>query len=285
MMSDIAKKTLPPGSWPGSKGGRAVEEGSEASRDARSAPRSAAAPSFAKGEGGKGSTAGGDHSEEEQSHGNYTHEREKPLEEIQEQEESADGGLKKVEPQPMSNGFADDAQSEPKQSEDAQEIQGLDGDRGSKSSLSEQAKQAFERASENQPTDEARDQFLETTASQPVEPEGVEDQTVLPQDSVTSKGGPISEQPKTLDQERKQKPRMRQSLRSPMRPPSRALRSPKVRASKLPPPMTSRPLSRRVRRLRPPPKSHRSKISRYSRMLVLRRLVTSWTTRIVQWGM
>ena len=205
-MSDTAKKPQSPVSVPGSKGGRATEDKSEASRAASSAPRSVAAPSFKNDEGGKDSATGHEHEEPEEEDGNYTHEQDNALTDIQEEgghaEGEADDKLDVVDPEPMSNGVPEEAEDEAEQApsdlhkdaEDAEDQLPEEEEAGSKTSLTDRAKHAFDLASENQPTDEARDEFLATATSMsskksqpPPEVEGVGDETVVPQDSITSK--------------------------------------------------------------------------------------------------
>ena len=212
MMSDTAKKPQSPVSVPGSKGGRATEDRSEASRAAGSAPRSVAAPSFTNDEGGKGSATGNEHQEPEEAEGNYTHEQDSALTDIQEEggraeegvEEEGDDKLHVVDPEPISNGVpeeeADEAEQAPSdlQKDAEDQVPEQEEEAGSKTSLTERAKHAFDLASENQPTDEARDEFLATATSlsskksqPPPEAEGVGDETVVPQDSITSKDLPV----------------------------------------------------------------------------------------------
>jgi len=172
-MSDIAKKTLPPGSWPGAKGGAKTAESAQSEA---AAPRSTATPEMPKegSEGSEGATPG------DVSPGHYTHQKENPLENIEEEEPikmtegSEQGqdveGMKEVEPNPVQDdetpgtGVTGDEESqvatEEKTPTEAQET-------ASKTSLTEEHKQAFDQASENQPTSEARDEFINTAQSGP----------------------------------------------------------------------------------------------------------------------
>jgi len=169
-MSDIAKKTLPPGSWPGAKGGSKTAESAQSEA---AAPRSTATPDMPK-EGSEGATSG------DVSPSHYTHQKENPLENIQEEEPikmtegSQQGkdveGMKEVEPTPVQDdetsgtGIAGDDESqaatEEKTPTEAQ-------DTASKTSLTEEHKEAFDQASENQPTSEARDEYINTAQSGP----------------------------------------------------------------------------------------------------------------------
>jgi len=158
-MSGIAKKTLPPGSWPGAKGGSKTAESAQS--DANAAPRSAATPDMHK-EGSEGQS-------DDASPSHYTHQKENPLEDIQEEDqpikmtekgqEQAANGMKEVEPKPE----VDEESQAPSEERTTTETEGQDA--SSKTSLTEHAKKVFDQASENQPTDQARDDFLKEARS------------------------------------------------------------------------------------------------------------------------
>jgi hypothetical protein len=167
-MSDIAKKTLPPGSWPGSKGGAKTAE-SQQSNDA-AAPRSAATPNLPK-------DAAASEVSDDAPPSHYTHQKENPLEDIQENDEDGirmtdkdttteqQEGLDEVEPKPIGaevNGYADE-ESQAATEENQTETQADEA--SSKTSLTQQAKEAFDKASENQETTEARESFLNAARS------------------------------------------------------------------------------------------------------------------------
>lgn len=173
-MSDIAKKTLPPGSWPGHKGGAKTAESTTS--DA-AAPRSAASPPPAK----ELSEAPSD----DASPSHYTHQKENPLEDIEEEDgpikmtdtdasqkgQDVNGELEEVTPQPEQevNGVEQEEEEEGEQSqattEQKEEGTEVQDEASSKTSLTEQAKEAFDKASENQPTSEARESFLKAAES------------------------------------------------------------------------------------------------------------------------
>jgi hypothetical protein len=218
-MSDTAKKPQSPTSVHGSNGGRATEERSEVSKAAESAPRS-----VVTNDGGKSTAEEHEHDEADDAQGNYTHEKESGLTDIQEEgdraENQGEDQLHVVDPEAMedvgdeaSTGLQKDTEDTP--SELQKDTEGAPSDlqkdaeaeipeqeesksktSGAKTSLTESAKHAFDLASENQPTDKARDDFLQNATSQaskksPPEAEGVEDETVLPKDSITSKDLPL----------------------------------------------------------------------------------------------
>lgn len=159
-MSDIAKKTLPPGSWPGAKGGSKTDKTAESAQSDAAAPRSAATAEIPK----EGSEA----QSEDMSPSHYTHQKENPLEDIQEEDQP----IKMTEEKSQKEG--DDMKEVEPKAEADDESQAATEDRttntegqdaSSKTSLTEQAKKAFDQASENQPTDQARNDFLETARS------------------------------------------------------------------------------------------------------------------------
>lgn len=253
-MSDIQKKTLPPGSWPGSKSAGGTKTADTASDVGGAVPRSAASPPpISKHTDEGGSEIADDGATSTSASQNYTHQKEKDqqLDDIAEEagsraEESAKDGseikmrddeqdepraqtkepldhddhhdesqpqsdLKDVEPEPLQEKeeekeSVDDkthtpqtapteeipASEQPKDtapsqeeavSQTGQEQQTEQADdeaateTGSKTSqLTEQAKKAFDLASQNQPTDQAREEFLQSAkddASAPSEITGV----------------------------------------------------------------------------------------------------------------
>ncbi|KAK4191943.1 hypothetical protein QBC35DRAFT_485160 [Podospora australis] len=204
-MSDIAKKTLPPGSWPGgSKGATNQTADSTASAKSRpdNEPRSAPSPPadiFSRGgdsekqdldvpdEHGTTTTASDNFSdsgeyihhdqakpddnkepeEDKEKGSDVKYDKAEGEEQIQLQDndksEASEKSLKEVEPEPVSEKAtpkASEAGEDVK--EDAEGKKGTDTPAsGASSKLTEEAKKAFDQASENQPTDEARESFLE----------------------------------------------------------------------------------------------------------------------------
>lgn len=170
-MSDIAKKTLPPGSRPGGKSGN--KKPSTAADDAKStAPRSVADSKAAESHANEDvqSDEGGD---------NYTHQSKagdtaadtnlddiqeesttkssKPDaeddEEIKMQDNTSEAPSKPTE-------AAEESASQPETGDDDATSDGGAAASSKTSLLTEQAKRAFDRASEGQSTDEAREEFL-----------------------------------------------------------------------------------------------------------------------------
>lgn len=193
-MSDVAKKTLPPGSWPGSKGGPKTAETAPSEKDA--APRSVATPTLPK----DGQSDAGTSDDFEASH--YTHQKEN-LENIDEEDDDQQKSIKmtdeessKVDGEERDEAVHEDLQSEQHiqdkdQPIDANEVQqDVEGTEegaeqavdesqagteeveqatgkteqttSDKSQLTEQAKKAFDLASENQATSEAREAYLKS---------------------------------------------------------------------------------------------------------------------------
>ncbi|KAK1759256.1 hypothetical protein QBC47DRAFT_398071 [Echria macrotheca] len=204
-MSDLAKKTLPPGSWPGAKGGAKTAESqqskqSQSNNDA-AAPRSAATPSNLPTKEAASTQGGADDAgSEDNAPSHYTHQKEN-LENISEEgsaikmqdseklQQPDDDRLEEVEPEPVEekhtemNGFhTEDGQSQAETAETAgqeqQEEQSEEGTSSKKTDLTEEAKQAFDQASENQPTSEARESFLQTARSGALPDRSVKPETV-----------------------------------------------------------------------------------------------------------
>ena len=177
-MSDIQKKTLPPGSWPGSKGGAKT---AETTSDA-GVPRSA--PSIPK------ETASDIPDDDASaSQGEYTHQKEPEaaLDDITEEEGSAapikmqdedaseePESLKDVEPEAIqedvksAGGDDKTPQSQTEEQQSQKELgeeevpEAAPPSEAASSALTESAKKAFDAASENQPTSEARESFLQS---------------------------------------------------------------------------------------------------------------------------
>ncbi|KAK0621622.1 hypothetical protein B0T17DRAFT_591473 [Bombardia bombarda] len=184
-MSDIAKKTLPPGARAGKKGGSTIAETAESASEA-AAPRSVASlpPLSAKDEGDEDVSASPSH---------YTYKEGKSLQNIDEEEDApikmtdddhnSQESLVNVESNPAedesenefktisskkgSGDTAPEASEAPKTAEEGVEEASSaeaphETDTSSKTSLTEEAKREFDEQSENQPTSEARDSFLKS---------------------------------------------------------------------------------------------------------------------------
>ncbi|KAK4173116.1 hypothetical protein QBC36DRAFT_293718 [Triangularia setosa] len=197
-MSDIAKKTLPSRKGKNKQPAQQQEVSTPQGEEKKNVPRSAPSPPAfdpqkeqnknreEEEENDEVVTTSGDFDNSERESGGYTH-LEKPEEEGQEQEiqlEDKDKGneeeLEEVEPKSISEKAETEAGEELKteaeekvggekseekpESDKATEEEAPAADKVSEASsgLTEQAKKAFDQASENQPTDEAREEFLKT---------------------------------------------------------------------------------------------------------------------------
>jgi len=162
-MSDIAKKTLPPGSRPGKAAAPTDKTTEKADSTApRSVSKAAPSESHAQTE---------DAQSDDLSPGHYTHtkdggETENPLEDIPEEKASTqrdgDEGIQMKDnttSQSKSNAGADESASQAETADDRTEDASNAPASSKTSMLTEQAKRAFDQASENQPTDEAREEF------------------------------------------------------------------------------------------------------------------------------
>jgi hypothetical protein len=218
-MSNVAhKNSSPPGSWPCNKG----ESGGESAPDqALATPRSPpAVPEY------QGFPAGGSSVDESQQSGDYTHQD--PNAERQEETTGKDQGEEEQQPIEMEGntgavpeGEEEEEQSiktkdvEPKPEEETGEkgpeeedtektvkggkapgVEQQSEEQGAKSektaenaSLTEKAKQAFDQASQNQPTTEARDSFLQAARGSLKTPKDVEESaSPLPQEEEEKEG-------------------------------------------------------------------------------------------------
>ncbi|KAM7222700.1 Protein of unknown function (DUF3659) domain containing protein [Rhypophila decipiens] len=271
-MSDIQKKTLPPGSWPGSKSGgpKTAETSSEAGAVPRSLPKDSET-------NGGGSEAADDATTA--SSQNYTHQQEKePLDDITEEAgsrsnaDTQDGEIKLQDDEQQSEAQQDDKSVSVDQTKDTLDEQSPDQDKSSlknvepeaiqeeqgtesaksvaddkatthtpqteeatsqkdgedvevpssetgleqqsqagsnTSQLTEQAKKAFDLASENKDTEEARESFIQSAkddATAPTEISGApqtEEQTQQ-HDGASTEAGGETEVPATEAQEQDQ---------------------------------------------------------------------------------
>lgn len=167
-MSDIAKKTLPSGKLAGSKGGSKTAESSEPA-----APRSVTTASLPK------EDLSEPERDDESQEVNYTHQRESSLPGVAEegegpikmsddaQESTGDVETEKRVSEASEKGAADAAPNEAKDVQDDVEDKGADTKTpaettSTQTSLTEKAKEAFDQASENQPTSEARESFIQS---------------------------------------------------------------------------------------------------------------------------
>lgn len=159
-MSDIAKKTLPPGSRPGQKPKAPSKADSAVDGTTKSAPRSVP-PTEDVDDDNNNSVA------ETGSAGNYTHTQQgqdQGLDDIQEQEEGSSiqmtdkeqtQGLDEVQPKP-----ADEESTGGETEDQRDDVTESAAIASSKTSLTERAKEALDKASAGEDTAEAREEFL-----------------------------------------------------------------------------------------------------------------------------
>ncbi|KAK4040238.1 hypothetical protein C8A01DRAFT_35752 [Parachaetomium inaequale] len=219
MSSNVDQMTAPPGSWPCNKG----EPGDTAQNQSAATPRSPPAVPEYQGFGGGGSSAdesrsgdythrdpqtksqekGGDQKEEgEQEPIKMTDVEPKPVDE-KEEEKQEGKGEQEDEKETVKGDTAppDVEQQQSEQQESKTEQAGDDieapAETGTNASLTEKAKQAFDQASENQPTNDARDSFLEAAqnnlvAPNTASPQPQEEEQKAPEVEASEKAGDTS---------------------------------------------------------------------------------------------